>query len=210
MALDLSPAYSAFECGTLGLAYNEIAFRHFLDIERRRAQRARRTLLLLLVHFRTIRMSRAPLGPRISSQVFKALGGCVREVDFVGWHREGKVAGAVVALGGGASADVQRADRRSGGQSARRTPFERPGHAASGTRHPTVRRGQPLMHATPRSPAGGAQAPRSRFTTSQPATVQGCARARTQTRGSIRRIVRAGVDLAHLPTPARPCDGPRW
>ena len=37
----------------------------------------------------------------------------MREVDFVGWHREGKVAGAVVALGGGASADVQRliADR---------------------------------------------------------------------------------------------------
>ena len=108
MALDLSPAYSAFECGTLGLAYNEIAFRHFLDIERRRAERSRRALLLLLVHFKTIRMSRAPLGHEISSQVFKALGGCVREVDFVGWHREGKVAGAVVALGGGASADVQR------------------------------------------------------------------------------------------------------
>ena len=37
----------------------------------------------------------------------------MREVDFVGWHREGKVAGAVVTVGGGASADVHRliADR---------------------------------------------------------------------------------------------------
>jgi hypothetical protein len=108
MALDSFPAYSAFACGNLGLAYNEIAFRHFLALERRRAERARRALLLLLVHFKMSRASRAPLGPRASGQIFNVLGACVREVDFVGWHREGKVAGAVVSIGGGAPTDVQR------------------------------------------------------------------------------------------------------
>ena len=108
MALDSFPAYSAFECGSLGLAYNEIAFRHFLAIERRRAERARRQLLVVLVNLKMSRTSRAPLGPRMSGQIFKVLGNCVREVDFVGWHREGKVAGAVVGLGSGAAANVQR------------------------------------------------------------------------------------------------------
>jgi hypothetical protein len=108
MALDSVPAYSAFECGSLGLAYNEVAFRHFLAIERRRAERARRGLLLMLVNLKMNQASRAPLGARMSGQIFKVLGACVREVDFVGWHREGKVAGAVIGLGPGAPADVTR------------------------------------------------------------------------------------------------------
>jgi hypothetical protein len=108
MALDVSPAYSAFECGTLGPAYNEVAFRHFLAIERQRAKRGRRELLLVLVNLTIDRRSRAPLGSRMSGQIFNVLGACVREVDFVGWHREGKVAGAVIALRLGAPADVQR------------------------------------------------------------------------------------------------------
>jgi hypothetical protein len=107
MALDVSPAYSAFECGTLGPAYNEVAFRHFLALERRRAERGRRALLLVLVNLKIDRRSRAPLGSRLSGQIFEVLGACVREVDFVGWHREGKVAGAVIALRMGAPAEVQ-------------------------------------------------------------------------------------------------------
>ena len=101
MALESFPAYSVFECGTLGLAYNEIAFRHFLAIERRRAHRARRTLLLLMVSFRMGPLSRPPLGPRMSGQIFKILGDCVREVDLVGWHNEGKVAAALISLSSG-------------------------------------------------------------------------------------------------------------
>lgn len=108
MALDSVPAYSAFECGSLGLAYNEVAFRHFLALERRRAERAYRPLLVVLVNFKMNRTSRAPLGPSMSAQIFKVLGACVREVDFVGWHREGKVAGAVIGPGGGSQSGVQR------------------------------------------------------------------------------------------------------
>jgi hypothetical protein len=108
MPLDSVPAYSSFRCGDLGFAYNEAAFRHFLRIERRRAERSNRQLLLILVKARIQGGARPPLAEREASQVFKALGSSVREVDFVGWHREGKVAGAVVALNSAAAEDVVR------------------------------------------------------------------------------------------------------
>ena len=107
MALDSAPAYSGFECGNLGLAYNEVAFRHFLALERRRAERARRALLLVLVNLKMSRAARTPFGPRMSADIFQVLGECVREVDFVGWHREGTVAGAVVGLGSGSQSSSQ-------------------------------------------------------------------------------------------------------
>ena len=108
MELDSAPAYSEFDCGPLGPAYNEVAFRHFLAIERRRAERARRALLLILVNLRMSPGPRPPLGPRLSARIFSVLGACVREVDLVGWHREGTVAGAVIGLGNNASADARR------------------------------------------------------------------------------------------------------
>jgi hypothetical protein len=106
MALDFVPAYSQFRCGHLGLAYNEAAFRHFLDLDCRRAERSMRSLLLILVRTRMRGGVRPALEGRTAERVFHALGSCVREVDFAGWYREGTVAGAVVALHAGATADV--------------------------------------------------------------------------------------------------------
>jgi hypothetical protein len=106
VASEALPAYSPFRCGDLGFAYNEAAFRHFLGIERRRAARSSRAVLVILVRARIYRGGRPSLDARAASHVFKALGACIREVDFVGWHREGKVAGAVVAMNGSAGVDV--------------------------------------------------------------------------------------------------------
>lgn len=79
-------------------AYNEQAFRHFLAVERRRAERAGRTLLLLLVD-----LERGPSGDvfpeGVAGRVFAAMTSCVREVDFIGWYRASRVAGAVLAQG---------------------------------------------------------------------------------------------------------------
>jgi len=85
--------------GRLGDFYNEEAFRHLLEIERTRAERSDCSFLLLLV-----RLGRCPeQGDTISRAVcpalFSGLSLCVREVDFVGWYREGRVAGAVLAQG---------------------------------------------------------------------------------------------------------------
>jgi hypothetical protein len=99
MSLESVPAYSGFRGGPLGRAYNEAAFRHFLAIERRRAVRSRRPLLLVLVSVRR-RLGASPkLTGTVAAALFSGLGACIREVDFVGWYREGRVAAAVLTQG---------------------------------------------------------------------------------------------------------------
>ena len=85
--------------GRAGDAYNEEAFRHFLEVERTRASRSQRTFLLLLVSLRSSspdgnEVSRSAAGP-----LFYGLRECVREIDFIGWYRDRKVAGAVLTQG---------------------------------------------------------------------------------------------------------------
>ena len=100
------PSYSGFSSGAAGQAYNQTAFRHFLAIERRRAERSGRPLLLVLVGFRGSRAD--GLTATIATAIFRGLGETVREVDFVGWFREGLVAGAVLTQGGGTAAEPTR------------------------------------------------------------------------------------------------------
>jgi hypothetical protein len=82
-----------------GQAYNEQAFRHFLAIERKRAARARRSFLLLLVSLRKEPGASVVINAKAASRLFSGLAGCVREVDFIGWYREERVAGAVLTQG---------------------------------------------------------------------------------------------------------------
>ena len=98
MMPEFPPSYSGFASGAAGQAYNQTAFRHFLAIERRRAERAGRSLLLVLV---AVRGSRADnrLAGATAAAIFRGLGETVREVDFVGWFREGVIAGAVLTQG---------------------------------------------------------------------------------------------------------------
>jgi hypothetical protein len=44
----------------------------------------------------------------MAAAIFRGLGESVREVDFVGWFREGRVAGAVLAEGNGTATDKTR------------------------------------------------------------------------------------------------------
>ena len=101
------PSYSGYASGAAGQAYNQTAFRHFLAIERRRAERSGRPLLLVLVALR-----RSDAASRLSSAtaaaIFRGLGETVREVDFAGWFREGVVAGAVLTQGSGAASEPAR------------------------------------------------------------------------------------------------------
>lgn len=78
-------------------AYTEETFRHFLTIERKRAERAGRTVLLLLVHLHAADSGSAPAA--VASRLFGALTACLREIDFIGWYRAGRVAGAVLVQG---------------------------------------------------------------------------------------------------------------
>ena len=100
------PAYSAFRSGPAGRAFNEAAFRYFLGVDRQRAARSMRSLLLVLVTLSQHPGQRTRLNDDTAAALFAGLGECVRDVDFVGWYREGYVAGAVMPQPGNASASV--------------------------------------------------------------------------------------------------------
>ena len=104
--LESIPAYSSFHGGQVGAVYNEAAFRHFLTVDRRRASRSARSVLLILVTVR--RRPGATLTLAEATALFRELGAAVREADFVGWYREGSVAAAVLAQSVRASSEVPR------------------------------------------------------------------------------------------------------
>jgi hypothetical protein len=94
--LDSSPGYTAYHGGAAGRAHNEAAFRHFLNIELRRASASGHGVLLVLVAERDNTGRSIRIAPLAASKVFSALGASVREVDFVGWFKEGRIAAAVL------------------------------------------------------------------------------------------------------------------
>ena len=84
--------------GPAGEVYDEEAFHHFLDIERTRTQRSEGALLLVLVSLR--KNTGSSVIPREwSSVLFSGLAHCVRDIDFIGWYRDQRIAGAVLAQG---------------------------------------------------------------------------------------------------------------
>ena len=90
----------------LGDVYNEEAFHYFLEIERKRCELSNRRFLLMLIDINK--------HPRIDTvtadKLFSVLSMCVRETDFIGWYREGRVAGAVLTQHG----ETGRDDRSDG------------------------------------------------------------------------------------------------
>jgi hypothetical protein len=82
--------------GRRGQAYNEEAFRYFLAIERKRSERSGRPVILLLVDVNDRPEARMPIDSMLARRLFSGLWRCLRDSDFVGWYREGRVAGAVL------------------------------------------------------------------------------------------------------------------
>lgn len=79
--------------------YSEEAFRYFLGLERKRAERSGRSLLLLLVNLTTDAAVGQTIPGGIATKLFSGLSLCIRDVDFLGWYRHGRVAGAVLTQG---------------------------------------------------------------------------------------------------------------
>ncbi len=85
--------------GLDGDVYEEEAFQHFLAVERMRAERSGHPLLLLLVGLRRCPKRGADVPRAVSPALLTGLGLCVREVDFVGWYRQDRLAAAVLTQG---------------------------------------------------------------------------------------------------------------
>lgn len=86
-----------FSFGTpRGEAYNEAAFRYFLNVERKRAEASNQRFILLLVDMNGSSKTVTAGDPQAAQKLMSALAECVRETDFVGWYHDGAIAGAVL------------------------------------------------------------------------------------------------------------------
>jgi len=95
--------------GRLGQAYDEETFLYFVEIERKRLERSGCPLLLLLTDLSDERGTSTELKPAVASRLFSGFWSCLRETDFTGWYRHGRVAGAVLTqLTHEASTDVSQ------------------------------------------------------------------------------------------------------
>jgi hypothetical protein len=79
-----------------GPVYNEEAFRYFLQVERKRASRSNSRFLLLLVDLKRDEQHRANFDEATAAKLFGTMLPCLRETDFIGWYRQGRVASAVL------------------------------------------------------------------------------------------------------------------
>jgi hypothetical protein len=80
-------------------AYNEAAFQYFVELERKRSELSNRPFVLMLVDFKQPG-AHQPIDPAIAEKLFDVLALSLRETDFIGWYREGRVAGAVLTQDG--------------------------------------------------------------------------------------------------------------
>jgi hypothetical protein len=99
MPLQSTPAYSRFRASSIDCVYNEAAFHYFLAADRSRVQRSRRSMVLVLVSLRLNPGRSEFLADAMASMLFAGLAACVREIDFIGWYRQDRVAGAVLPQG---------------------------------------------------------------------------------------------------------------
>ena len=84
-------------------------FRLFLENERKRAERAGRSLLLVLVELTSGGEHAASIDSATAALLFSALATAVREVDLLGWRRAHRTVAAVLTQAGyGPSAEVSQ------------------------------------------------------------------------------------------------------
>jgi GGDEF domain-containing protein len=83
-----------------GEAYNEEAFQYFLEIERKRAEISNRPFLLMLIDVNRHHGINPEIDVVTAGKLFSILSQCLRETDFIGWYRDGRIAGAVLTQHG--------------------------------------------------------------------------------------------------------------
>jgi hypothetical protein len=76
--------------------HTEEAFQHLSSIEFKRSERSRRSFLLLLLDLEEQPGITSDIPSDVAVALFSGLARCLRETDFVGWYREGRVVGVVL------------------------------------------------------------------------------------------------------------------
>jgi hypothetical protein len=99
--------------GRLSKPYGEQLFHWFLSIEHRRCERSSRPLLLLLADLTPRGGVASRIDPMIAQTLLDSLRSSLRQTDIVGWYRQDRVAGALLAESrNGPGVDVSKAVRQ--------------------------------------------------------------------------------------------------
>ena len=78
------------------VVYDEEAFRYFLAMERLRSAGSPRSFVLVVISMRQGLELGRTWPSDIAAAVFQVLLNAVRDVDVIGWYRQGRMAGAVL------------------------------------------------------------------------------------------------------------------
>ena len=115
------PSISLFNKSTRGCSdftqdavCQEEAFRYLLEAEHKRAERSGHRYYILFAYRTDEQGMVVRMNTYIANEVFDALARSLRETDYIGWYREGHIAGGVLTVVGPDSVgDVhQRVQRR--------------------------------------------------------------------------------------------------
>lgn len=78
--------------------YPEKAFLYLLDSESRRSERSGHLCQILLVYRADAQGAVLPMEPAVARTVVAVLSRTLRDTDYVGWYRDGRVVGGVLTL----------------------------------------------------------------------------------------------------------------
>jgi hypothetical protein len=79
-------------------AYNQEAFRYLLESEKKRSERSGYFCQILLVYWTDAQGRIGQMDSHVAMTVMAALSRSLRETDYIGWYRDGRIVGAVLTV----------------------------------------------------------------------------------------------------------------
>ena len=79
-------------------AYDQESFRYLLESESKRSERSGRFYQILLVHWTDAQGGIVQMDSHAAKKVMAASSRSLRETDYIGWYRDGRIVGAVLTV----------------------------------------------------------------------------------------------------------------
>jgi hypothetical protein len=80
------------------VAYNQEVFRYFLASESKRSERSGRFCQIILVYGTDAQGRIVQMNSHVAKTVIAASSRSLRETDYIGWYRDGRIIGAVLTV----------------------------------------------------------------------------------------------------------------
>lgn len=79
-------------------AYNQEAFRYLLENESKRSKRSSRLSQIILVYWTDVEGRIVQMDSHVTKRVMVAFSRSLRDTDYIGWYRDGRIVGAVLTV----------------------------------------------------------------------------------------------------------------